>query len=118
LEPWQDTVKDLFKQTPPELYSVEEVMDVVIGIANQPETPGQHHVFKKWKDIVNGKNTTAKPAIHCEAALASLAQCSHLLPIGRLGHNLGLVELLHVTFSLCDQCAHQSDALHRTLTKR
>ena len=77
LEPWRDTMKDLFKQTPPELYSVEEVVEVVIRIVNQPEIPGQHHVFKKWKDIVNGKNTTAKPAIHCEAALASLAKYSH-----------------------------------------
>jgi hypothetical protein len=102
VEPWQDTVKDLFRQTPPQLYSAEEVVDVVISIADQPETPGQHHVFKHWKDIVNGKNTTAKPAIHCEAALASLAKCSHHLPIERLGHNLGLMELLQVTFSLCD----------------
>jgi hypothetical protein len=106
VEPWQDTVKDLFRQTPPKLCSVEEVIDVVIRIANQPETSGQHHVFKKWKNIVNGKNTTAKPPIHCEAALASLAKGSHDLPIQQFGNNVGLMALLQVTFSLCDQCAH------------
>jgi len=94
LEPWEDTVKDLFRTTPPALYSVEEVVDVVIRIANQPETPGQHHVFKKWKGIVNGKNTTAESAIHCEAALASLAKWSHSLP---LTDNIDLKELLQNT---------------------
>jgi hypothetical protein len=117
VEPWEDTVKDLFRQTSAQLYNAEEVADVIISIARQSENPDQHHVFTKWRDIADGKNTTAKPAIHCEAALASLAKYCHHLPIEQLGDSLHLIELLQVMFSLCDQCAHQSDAFHRTLTK-
>jgi hypothetical protein len=134
VEPWKDTVRDLYRDNstqtckaeeavdvitsiadqPETLYSAEEVVDVIISIADQPETPGQHHVFKKWNEIVKGKKTTAKPAIHCEAALTSLAKYSCDL---QFGYNLRLTGLLQVMFSLCDQCARQSDAFHRTLTK-
>jgi hypothetical protein len=106
VEPWEETVKDLFRHTPAQRYSAEEVINIIISIAGQSETPDEHYVFKKWRGIVNGTNTAAKPDIHCEVALASLAKYSHFLPMEQLGHNLHLMELLHVTFSLCDQCAH------------
>ena len=98
-------VKDLFRQTPPQLYSAEEVVNVINSIAGQLETPDEHHVFKKWRGIVDGKNTRVKSDIHCEVALASLAQYSHFLPMEQLGDNLHLIELLQVMSSLCDQCA-------------
>jgi hypothetical protein len=63
VEPWQDTVNDLFRQTPAH-YNAKQVVDVVTSIANQPEKPDQHHVFNLWKAITNGKNITAKCAIH------------------------------------------------------
>ena len=63
VEPWQDTVNDLFRQTPA-YYNAKQVVDVVTSIANQPEKPDQHHVFNLWKAITNGKNITTKCAIH------------------------------------------------------